>query len=83
MIIKNYKESGAVLESEEDDNVKHLMGSLMSMILTKKDIGLEDHEEVDLVVLMKIAKVFFKKKHLLNASLTGDWSSTQWWPDES
>lgn len=54
------------------------MGAFLSMIIANDGLELAEDDEVDLVVMMKLAKAFFSKKHLLKAGLTGDWSGIEW-----
>ena len=36
-----------------------------------------------MLVIMKLAKAFFEKKHILEAGVTGEWSDILWPLDEN
>lgn len=83
MSIKNYEESGVIIKSEEDEDIKKLMEALLMTLLFDKQLNCFGRpEEVDLALLMEIAKTFFNKKHLLKAALDSTWHELSWWGEE-
>jgi len=83
MSIKNYEESGVVIESEKDEDVKRLMEAFLMTLLFDEQLNCFGRdEEIDLALLMELVKVFFHKKHLLEAAVNSAWHELSWWNED-
>lgn len=81
-MIVNYEESKDVFESLDDKDIFKMMNAAIATIFASEEPDFKSNDDVvDLVVVMKVLKVFLAEKHILQAGISGDWSAISF-PDE-
>lgn len=82
-MVKNYDEAYDYLKQLPDKNLRILMRSAFSTIITDGELdSFESSDEFDMLAIVKFLEIFLSEKHLLQAYLSSDWSGILWWGDE-